>query len=123
MFGKDARQFVEQDFYVDDRLKSVPPSEAAFNLLKGTQNMLTHSNLRLHKIASNRREVMEAFPTEDHGNGLKDLDLGLDSLPLQRSFGLCWGLKTDTFLFQVTEERHLSFTGDYCQQFVGPIGI
>lgn len=104
-FGKDARQFVERDFYVDDGLKSLPTPAAAIDLLKRTQNMLSCSNLRLHKIASNSREVMEAFPTEDHANDLKDLDLGFDSLLIQRSLGLCWDLKTDTFLFQVAEER------------------
>ena len=104
-FGKDARQFVERDFYVDDGLKSLPTTEAAIDLLKRTQSMLACSNLKLHKIASNSREVMEAFPTEDHANDLKDLDLGVDSLPIQRSLGICWDLKTDTFLFKVAEER------------------
>ncbi len=104
-FGKDAGQFVERDFYVDDGLKSLPTPEAAIDLLKRTQNMLACSNLRLHKIASNSREVMEAFPTEDHTNNLKDLDLGVDSLPIQRSLGLCWDLKMDVFLFQVAEEK------------------
>ncbi|XP_038153297.1 uncharacterized protein LOC119791326 [Cyprinodon tularosa] len=104
-FGKDARHFVERDFYVDDGLKSLPTTGAAIDLLKRTQSMLACSNLRLHKIASNSREVMEAFPVEDHASDLKDLDLGVDSLPIQRSLGLCWDLKTDTFLFKVEEEK------------------
>ena len=104
-FGKDARQYVDRDFYVDDGLKSLPTKEAAIDLLKRTQNMLACSNLRLHKIASNSREVMEAFPIEDHANDLKDLEIGVDPLPIQRSLGLCWDLKTDTFLFQVAEEK------------------
>lgn len=45
---------------------------------------------------------MEAFPIEDHANDLKDLDLGGDSLPVQRSLGLCWDFKKDAFLFQAT---------------------
>ena len=35
----------------------------------------------LHKIASNSSTVMDAFPTEDHAKGLKDLDLKTDPLP------------------------------------------
>ncbi|XP_069618693.1 olfactory receptor 2D2-like [Ranitomeya imitator] len=36
-FGKDAQQFVEKDFYVDDSLKSLPTAEEATDLLKRTQ--------------------------------------------------------------------------------------
>lgn len=50
--------------------------------------MLAESNLRLHKVASNSSQVMEAFPVDDRAKDLKDLDLGVDPLPLQRSLGL-----------------------------------
>lgn len=52
--------------------------------------MLAESNLRLHKVASNCSFVMEAFPVEDRTKDLKDLDLGVDPLPVQRSLGLYW---------------------------------
>ncbi len=57
----EVQQFVERDFYVDDGLKSLTTVEAAVSLLKRTQSILARSNVRLHKIASNKREVMEAF--------------------------------------------------------------
>ncbi|KAJ8364936.1 hypothetical protein SKAU_G00137670 [Synaphobranchus kaupii] len=103
--GTDVRLFVERDFYVDDSLKSLPTIEAAVSLLKRTEDMLAGSKLRLHKIASNSKEVMKAFPSEDHANELKDLDLGTDMLPMQRSLSLNWDLKTDTFTFRVTNEE------------------
>ncbi|KAG7470265.1 hypothetical protein JOB18_005832 [Solea senegalensis] len=74
-YGEDARQFVVRDFYVDDGLKSLPTPEAAISLLKRTQDMLACSNLRLHKLASNSKDVMDAFPCEDRATDLKDLDL------------------------------------------------
>ncbi|KAM3936841.1 uncharacterized protein RB166_001498 [Leptodactylus fuscus] len=49
-FGKDARHFVEKDFYVDDALKSLPTAEEAIDLLRRTQGMLSRACLRLHKI-------------------------------------------------------------------------
>lgn len=104
-FGKDARAFVERNFYVDDGLKSVPTAVEAVGLLKRTQEMLASSNLRLHKIASNSPDVMNAFPVEDHVKYLKDLDLEKDTLPIQRSLGLSWNLKTDTFTFRVDAEE------------------
>ncbi|XP_067273612.1 uncharacterized protein [Pseudorasbora parva] len=104
-FGQDARQFVEQDFYMDDGLKSVPSPEMAIDLLKRTQDMLAGSNLKLHKLASNSKEVMKAFPSEDYANSLKELDLGASSLPMQRSLGLLWNLDTDCFNFHVQKDK------------------
>ncbi|XP_026184465.1 uncharacterized protein LOC113143190 [Mastacembelus armatus] len=95
--GSDARHFVERQFYVDDGLTSVATPEGAINLLVRTQNMLAESNLRLHKLASNCSQVMEAFPVKDRAKDLKELDLGIDPLPVQRSLGLCWNLQTDRF--------------------------
>lgn len=84
-YGADARQFIEKDFYVDDGFKSLPTDEEAINLL---QSMLSEADLRLHKIASNSAAVMKAFLPDDHGAAFKDLDLGMDMPPVQRSLGL-----------------------------------
>ena len=100
----DVKHFVMRDFYVDDGLKSMPAVEAAVDLLKRTQDTLSRSNLRLHKIAANSKEVMKAFPPKDHASDLKDLDLGVDLLLVQRSLGLNWDLQTDCFLFSVSDE-------------------
>ncbi|XP_073492566.1 uncharacterized protein [Aquarana catesbeiana] len=101
---KDVTQFIERDFYVDDGPKSLSSPEAAISLLKRTQSTLASSNLRLHKIASNSKVVMEAFPSQDYASDFKDLDLATDSLPMQRSLGLNWDLKSDTLTFQVDQE-------------------
>ncbi|KAK3730804.1 hypothetical protein QZH41_001160 [Actinostola sp. cb2023] len=103
-FGPDAADLVNRNFYVDDALKSVPTVEDAVDLLHRTQSMLSTANLRLHKIASNRQEVMEAFPSEDQASDLRDLDLSKDAVPVQRSLGVSWDLKTDDFTFKVSTE-------------------
>ncbi|XP_061432402.1 uncharacterized protein LOC133358195 isoform X1 [Lethenteron reissneri] len=101
-FGKDAKRFVERDFYVDDALKSMPTASKAIDLLQRTQGMLATANLRLHKIASSSVEVIKAFPSDDRSKDLKDLDLNVDTPPIQRSLGLSWDLKADTFTFRVS---------------------
>ena len=101
-FGEDAMKFVHRNFYVDDGLASTPTAKQAIALVTATQAMLRTANLRLHKIVSNSIEVMEAFPVEDRGKGVHDLDLRRDSLPAQRSLGVFWDLKNDSFTFQVT---------------------
>lgn len=101
-YGSDMRQFVEQDFYVDDGLTSLPSVAEAVNLVKRTQAALqAHGNLKLHKISSNNEEVMSAFKPEELAKGLKDLDLASDLLPVQRSLGMSWDLESDCFIFDM----------------------
>ena len=52
-FGSDAKNFVDNNFYVDGRPKSVAEPTEAVDLLRRTQAMLATANLHLHKIASN----------------------------------------------------------------------
>ena len=102
--GTDAKHFVFRNFYVDDGLASVAKDDEAIDLLQRTRGLLADSNLRLHKIASNSTKVMEAFPVEERASDFKDLDLGADPLPLQRSLGLSWELQTDSFTFRVSRD-------------------
>lgn len=104
----DVKQFVNRDFYVDDGLKSLPTVETAVDLLKRTQDILSDSNLRLHKIASKKREIMNAFPSQDHDNDFKDSDLSSDTVPIQCSLRLNGDLMSDTFTFEVADEESLS---------------
>ena len=59
-------------FYVDDGLVSLPTVEQTVDLMRRTQEALNvHGNLPLHKIASNEKQVMEAFPSADLAKDLK----------------------------------------------------
>ncbi|XP_053577874.1 uncharacterized protein LOC128667035 [Bombina bombina] len=103
-YGEDVEQFILRNFYVDDGLASVPTEAEAVSLLQRAKDMLAGSNLKLHGVASNKGPVMEAFPADDRAKDLKDLVLGVDPLPLQRSLGVSWNLQTDSFTFQVSKE-------------------
>lgn len=103
-YGSDAKEFVFRNFYVDDGLTSLAKEDEVIDLLQRTKALLAESNLNLHKIASNSPRVMEAFPVEERASDLKDLDLGADPLPLQRSLGLNWVLQTDSFTFRVSRD-------------------
>lgn len=82
---------------------SLPSSSEAIDLMTRTMSALKNEgNLRLHKVASNKEEVMSAFASDDLAKDLKDLDIGNDQLPVQRSLGLNWDLMSDTFTFRVT---------------------
>ena len=49
---------------------------------------------------------MEAFPPEDHASGLHNLDFNKGPVPMQRSLGVYWYLKSDSFTFQVLLEEN-----------------
>lgn len=91
---------------MDDGLISLPSSSEAIDLMTRTMSALKNEgNLRLHKVASNKEEVMSAFASDDLAKDLKDLDIGNDQLPVQRSLGLNWDLMSDTFTFRVTAAK------------------
>ena len=100
-FGSAAKEFIYNDFYVDDGLTSRPTDQETIELLKNTQAILASARLRLHKAVSNSVSVMEALPVEDRGKNVRDLDLHHDSLPTQRSLGVHWDLEGDAFTFHV----------------------
>ena len=100
-FGDIASGFLLRDFYVDDGLKSVPTAQQALQLIKDSQTMCAKDNLRLHKFASNCKEVLEVLPADDRAKDLKDLDLRHDSMPVQRSLGTYWCIEADTFGFRI----------------------
>ena len=104
-FGSDAKDFVYNNFYVDDGLKSVAKPAEAIDLLTSTRAMLARANLRLHKIASSHPEVTHAFPREDQASDLRDLDFSLDTVPIQRALGVLWEISADAFTFKVSLEK------------------
>jgi len=106
-YGEDVRRFIERGFYVDDGLVAKDTPEEAIDLMKATQqSMQTNGNIRLHKIASNNIEVMQAFPNEDLTKTLREVTIGQELLPNQMCLGLVWDLNRDMFTFrQVSEAK------------------
>ncbi|XP_061170284.1 uncharacterized protein LOC133179579 [Saccostrea echinata] len=102
--GDDIKEFIKNDFYVDDGLRSCPSSQEAINLISKTQDaMKMHGGLRLHKFASNSKAVMDAFEPGDLAKGIVDMDFEKDT-PTQRSLGLLWDLGSDFFKFSISTE-------------------
>jgi len=89
-FGQDAANFVRDNFYVDDGIKSVPTIAEAVKLIESTRKLCTKGELRLHKFSSNSREVLETIPEDERAKGLKNLDLHQSSLPMERALGVKW---------------------------------
>jgi hypothetical protein len=59
------------------------------------------ANVRLHKLASSRREVLESLAVDDRAKYLKHIDLGQDVLQVQRSLGTFLCIESDTLGFRI----------------------
>ena len=101
-FGLDVGQFLRENFYVDDGLKSVCDEDTAVSLVHRTIEMCKQGGLKLHKFISNSRTVLESIPSEFRVDGIQKVDLRLESLPVERTLGVEWCVESDTFQFRVT---------------------
>lgn len=100
-FGTATADLLRNNFYVDDGLKSVPTAEQAIKLVHNVKNMCDKGGFRLHKFVSNDKEVLKNIPEPDRADGIKALNLDLDSLPLERTLGVQWCVESDSFMFTI----------------------
>ena len=123
----DVRKYVNENFYVDDGLASTSTPAEAINLLKKTQTtLMDKGSIRLHKVASNSQDVLQAFPTSDLEKNLKMVNLCADELPLQQSLGLAWDLNTDCLTFSsAIQEKPFTRKGllSMVNSLYDPLGI
>ena len=96
-FSSETVDAVMRDFYVDDLLKSFETTSQAVEITKELQELLAKGGFQLTKVMSNEREVLNAFPPEHRAPAVKDLDLNLNSLPMDRALGIHWDVEADTF--------------------------
>ncbi|KAK3735187.1 hypothetical protein QZH41_008718, partial [Actinostola sp. cb2023] len=87
-FGTKVAEFIRNDFYVDDGLKSLPTEEDVITMVQQSQLVYARGGMRLHKFISNSKKVIESIPIEDRAKGLKDIDLQYSTLPLERALGV-----------------------------------
>ena len=102
--GSVAADFVRDDFYVDDGLKSVPSASEAVKLIKDVNEMCRRGGFNLHKFVSNSKEVIHSIPTEDRADDIRNLDLDQDFLPVERALGIQWCIENDSFNFRITQK-------------------
>ena len=98
--GSPAAEFVRNDFYVDDGLKSVASVEEAQQLVDSTIQLCAKGGFRLHKFTSNSKGVLHHLSNKDRDTSIKNVDIDTN-LPLQSAIGIRWCLESDTLLFRV----------------------
>ena len=97
-YGDDAHDFVNNDFYVDDGLKSVDDVEYAKDLIDRTTKLCGERGVRLHKYVSNSVELLKSLPPSERAR--EKISLDLEDCPKERILGIIWDPQTDTFKFE-----------------------
>ena len=90
---------IDQDFYVDDCLKSVATEEEATRLVTQLRELLARGGFRLTKWLSNSRTVLKSIPQAECAKAVTTIDLEKELLPSERALGVLWKVETDTFGF------------------------
>ena len=97
----ETRDFVERRFYVDDGLGTADSPQQAINILTETRKVLSKFNIRLHKICSNNKEVLHAFPASEVITDPRELELNhCGERSIQQTLGLSWNIASDEFIIR-----------------------
>lgn len=76
---------VQRNFNVSDGLTSI---SSAVEVVKEARDLCHNNKLHLHKFFSNNKEVIASIPKEECGEGVKDLDMALGELHIERALGV-----------------------------------
>lgn len=103
-----AKNFIMNDFYVDDRLLSLNSVSETVAVISQAVQICKQGNVRLHKITSNNKHVLDAVPNSEKAEAIKDLDLqsGSKTLPTERALGIKWCTESDTFRFSAMQDKN-----------------
>ncbi|XP_070181214.1 uncharacterized protein [Littorina saxatilis] len=95
-----ASAFLQRDFYVDDGLQAKDSVEEAADVLMKAREICEHGQLRLHKIVSNSKELLEYFPdSEVTSTKATELAVPCSTPEIERTLGLHWCTDDDTLGF------------------------
>ena len=116
--------FLSKGFYMDDGMSGADSVGDAIAILSDTRGLLQTFNIRLHKIVSNSKELLDFFPPSERAEGFTlDLD---ESSSSTRTLGIKWDASRDVFMLEVnlpnrdfTKRGILSVLGS----LYDPIGI
>ena len=90
-----AVKYILYSFYMDDGLYSLVNPGEAVEVLQHARTLLATHNIRLHKIISNSKEVLQAFPSSEVSAPAEPSEAS--SLSVQRALGVAWDVQSDTF--------------------------
>ncbi|KAL7839403.1 hypothetical protein SRHO_G00260610 [Serrasalmus rhombeus] len=86
---------------LEHRMTAVDTEAHAIHLYQELKSLCAVGGFNLTKWSSNSRAVLAHIPELEKAKGVKDLDLDLEDLPLDRALGVHWCAEEDIFKFHV----------------------
>ena len=86
---------------MDDGLNSCATIEQANHLIKSVEEMCRRGGFNLQKFDSKKKKVLKNIPVIDRADDLKNINLDLDKLPMERALGVQWCIQSGTFQFRM----------------------
>ena len=68
---------------------------------KSVKEMCRRGGFNLQKFISNKKGVLKNIPMIDRADDLKNINLDLDKLPMERALSVQWCIQSDTFQFRI----------------------
>ena len=93
-----AQNYIHESFYVDDGIGSTTAIADAVQTVSKAVSLLSDYNIRLHKILSNKEEVMNHFPEAECATVSNKT---MENPSVQRALGIVWDTKTDSLVMEV----------------------
>ena len=103
-YEPDILQSIQENFYVDDCLKSCDSLDALVRTAVNLKKICSQGGFNLTKWCSNSRILLKEFPLEELGKNLKGIDFKDGPLPIEKALGVTWDPETDRMRFQVSSE-------------------
>ena len=100
--NETVHKFVKEQFYVDDGLYCSETVSEAVSILQDTRAALSKYNIRLHKICSSSKDVVNSFPASERASrSVVDFDN-----PEQSALGLTWNVSDDRLVLRSDIREH-----------------
>ena len=103
-FGKEAADVIQNNFYVDDLLKSVEDLDTVKTLVKNVINMCRSGGFNLTTFISDSKELLIFIPEDKRRPGVKDSNL-LRGMPVEKALGMHWNIAKYYFSFNIKFKR------------------
>ena len=103
--GKTAVKVLQDNFYVDDLLKSLDNKKEAIKLIKNVKAMCESGGFKLTKCLSNSKQVLQSNDEADRRKDVKGNDL-MGDLTAEKPLGVLWNTETGKFGFKVTLKQN-----------------
>jgi hypothetical protein len=94
---EDIKGVIQNNFYVDDCLKSVEDRDQGDKVIKETKQLLSQGGFNLTKFITNDSELLKEIPESERAKEVKNLNHMSNS----KALGIHWDIVSDSFYFEV----------------------